>query len=65
MKTLTILAIITIFTISGCSDFIGSDDTQESRASKPSPADISTKIKYEDEVKQRDSSKSATTEPSK
>ncbi|MCC6864954.1 MAG: hypothetical protein IT280_02210 [Ignavibacteria bacterium] len=64
MKTLIALTLISLFAASGCSDFIGTNDSQESRASRPKPADYSTK-KDTDEIRStRDTAKAAPTLPS-
>lgn len=64
MKTFISLALVVIFSVSGCTDFITSGDREESRASRPSPADISTKTKSDEPSIMRDSSKSAPSLPS-
>ncbi len=64
MKTVLIL-VFAIFSISGCSDFIGTEVKQEARASKPSPADVSTKHNYDEVIVKGDTSKAAPTEPDK
>lgn len=65
MKTLTILALITIFSVSGCSDFIGTDEKQEARSSQPSPSDYDTKLNIDEEGTVRNTSKAAPILPGK
>jgi len=65
MKTFISLALVVIFSVSGCTDFIAPGDREESRASRPSPADISTKTVNDETDEMRDSSKSAPSLPSK
>ncbi len=64
MKTAILLA-FAIISLSGCSDFIGTEVKQEARASKPSPADVSTKHNYDEVIVKGDTSKAAPTEPDK
>jgi len=64
VKTAILLA-FAIISLSGCSDFIGTEVNQEARASKPSPADISTKHNYDEVIVKGDTSKAAPTEPAK
>lgn len=64
MKTAILLAFAVIL-LSGCSDFIGTEVKQEARASKPSPADVSTKRNYDDNIVKGDTSKAAPIEPAK
>jgi len=59
MKTFMIVVLLAIVSVYGCADFIAPGDREESRASRPSPADISTKTKSDETGIMRDSSKSA------
>lgn len=65
MKTLTILALINIISVSGCSDFIGTDEKQEARSSQPSPADCDTKLIIDEEGTAGNTSKAVPILPSK